>query len=210
MGRRCTWRMLTNTSEFRQELELRHVLYSWWVDFIKSRRVFSEWKARRRQSGTAVCEQCSALGDRAHAVPGSEETRWKIAGIVWRQTVEQPGGIMRSPSSLMSSILIIVAGLASAGQLMSCDCIEKPGLDLKMDLESLLFFCGFRLPQCLLSGPVIPDWLDVGDQGSVGGQTNLVLLVTEDASFELLLYVWSCLDTEYILDLMSLMAFHDW
>lgn len=59
---------------------------------------------------------------RAHAVPGSEETQGgERAGIVWRQTVyvEQPGGIMRS-------ILIIAAGLASSGQLMSCDCTEKP------------------------------------------------------------------------------------
>ncbi len=83
---------------------------------------------------------------RAHAVPGSEETLGgKRAGIVWRQTVyvEQRGGIMCSPDGVMRSILIIAAGSASAGQLMSCDCIEKPfsnsGLDLKMDLVGFLF-----------------------------------------------------------------------
>ena len=58
---------------------------------------------------------------RAHAVPGSEETLGgKRAGIVSRQTVyvEKPGGIMCGPDGIMSSILIIVAGLAPAGQLM--------------------------------------------------------------------------------------------
>lgn len=49
---------------------------------------------------------------KAHAVPGSEETRWKIAGIVFRQTAEQPGGSMRTPSRVMSNILIIVAALS--------------------------------------------------------------------------------------------------
>lgn len=51
-------------------------------------------------------------------------------GIVSRQTVyvEQPGGIMCSHDGIMSSILIIAAGLALDGQLMSCDCLEKwPG-----------------------------------------------------------------------------------
>lgn len=53
----------------------------------------------------------------AHAVPGSEETQWKIACIVFRLTAGQPGGLMRTPDSLMSNILIIVAGLALVGQL---------------------------------------------------------------------------------------------
>lgn len=85
----------------------------------------------QRQSGTAVCEKCSVRllpsQRRAHAVPGSEETRWKRAGIVWRQTVyvEWPGGIMCGPDGIISSILIMVAGPASVDQLMSCDCIES-------------------------------------------------------------------------------------
>lgn len=56
-----------------------------------------------------LCE--AVLGRRAHAVPGSEETGWKRAGIVWTQAVyvEQPGGITCSPDGIMSSILIVVA-----------------------------------------------------------------------------------------------------
>lgn len=33
---------------------------------------------------------------------------------------------MCSPDGIMSSRLIIVAGLASVGQLMSCNCVEEP------------------------------------------------------------------------------------
>lgn len=89
----------------------------------------------------------------AHAVPGSEKTRWKIACIVFRLTAGQPGGLMRTPDSLMSNILIIVAGLAWPW-LVSCD--WKPGLDFKNGS------CG--LTGCLrVFCCVIPDCLvDVG------------------------------------------------
>lgn len=80
----------------------------------------------------SVCEERSVRlpsQRRAHAVPGSEKTpAGKRASIVWRQTVyaEQPGGIMCSPDGIMSSILIVLAGLASVDQLMSCGFTEEP------------------------------------------------------------------------------------
>lgn len=63
----------------------------------------------------------------AHTVPGSEEACWRRDTIVWRQTVyvEQPGQIMCCLDGVMSSILIVMAGLRLVGQLV-CDCIEKP------------------------------------------------------------------------------------
>ena len=68
---------------------------------------------------------------------------------------------MCSSAGLMRSILIIMAGLPSAGQLMFCDCTEEAGLDWKMDLGGLLFLCGLRLPLCLMPVRVIPESLSV-------------------------------------------------
>ncbi len=56
---------------------------------------------------------------------------------------------MCSPDGIMRSILIIVAGLASASQLMSCDCVEElfknSGLDLKMDSWAYFFSGKIRI-----------------------------------------------------------------
>lgn len=88
---------------------------------------------------------------------------------------------MHSPDSLMSSILIIRAGLASLGQLMPCDYTEKSGLDLQIDPVGLLFFSGFRLSHGLLSVYVILD------QGSAEAVPSLRLVLYDSVgSLELL------------------------
>lgn len=47
---------------------------------------------------------------------------------------------MCSPDGIMSSILIILAGLACVGQLMSCDFTEKPFSDSGLDYCSIVVY----------------------------------------------------------------------
>lgn len=164
------------------------------VRLYKTEMSVAESKWRQRRSGTAVCEKCSAMGPRRTRKWGDSVEN---SHHCFRLTAGEPGGLMRTPDSLMSNILIIVAGLAWPW-LVSCD--WKPGLDFKNGS------CG--LTGCLrVFCRVIPDCLV-----DVGGCT--VLFFIEDESLSLCLDVLCCCycETKWIMSQPKacIMVSHDW